>query len=87
VNNARQAQRELARGAGLVSFSMHVTATAARAGDLAQVTANVEQAAGGAEIGLRRCYGHQAAAFTAALGVGVIPALHLRIPVAIRRNL
>jgi hypothetical protein len=87
VNIARQAQRELARGAGLVSFSMHVTATAARNGDLAQVTANVEQAAGGAEIGLRRCYGHQAAAFTAALGVGVVPAMHLRIPEAIRRNL
>jgi hypothetical protein len=87
VNTARQAQRELARGAGLVSFSLHVTATVTRGGDLAQAAANVEQAASGAEIGLRRCYGHQAAAFTAALGVGVVPAMHLRIPEAIRRNL
>lgn len=84
---ARQTQTELARGAGMVSFTLHVTTTAASGADLDQVAANVEQAAGGAEIGLRRCYGHQGAAFTAGLGVGVIPATHVRVPKWISRNL
>lgn len=84
---ARQTQAELARGAGMVSFTLHVTTTAASGADLDQIAANVEQAAGGAEIGLRRCYGHQGAAFTAGLGIGVVLDAHVRVPKWISRNL
>ena len=89
VDAHRQTQKELGQGASLVSFSMHVTATvkvpASGEVDLDLVEATIEQ--GASDFHLRRCWGHQAAAFTAGLGVGVVPAKYVRVPEAIRSAL
>ncbi len=44
----------------------------------------LEQASARARLAVRPCYGTQAAAFTAALGVGVLPTDVTRIPDALR---
>jgi hypothetical protein len=94
VDAHRHTEEALAKGAALSSFSLHVTATVQHSGgdvrepgDLEQAVANVESVTKGIDLRLRRCYGHQSAAFSACLGVGVILPKYVRVPQAIRDNL
>lgn len=81
---ARQSAAEEASGAGMVRFATLVTATVTDPDDVAGAADAVDQLARSSKIRLRRCYGSQAAAFTAALGVGIIPAAHIAVPELIR---
>jgi hypothetical protein len=94
VDAQRRTEEALAKGASLASFSLHVTATVQHSasnghggGDLEQAVANIESVAKGIDVRLRRCYGHQSAAFSAALGVGVVLPRIVRVPQGIRDNL
>jgi hypothetical protein len=87
---ARQSAAEQATGAGLIRFSMLVTATISgggAAGELAQAAELIEQLGPACQLRLRRCYFSQAAAFTAALGVGVVLPKHVAVPDLVRDNL
>lgn len=78
---------EEARGAGLVSFGMLVTATALNDAQLADVEATIDNLAATARLALRPLYGAQDSGFVAALPLGLIVPRHLRIPSEIRRAL
>ena len=84
---ARQAAAEQAAGAGLTRFSLLVTATVTDPGQLGQAGELLEQLGPACQLRLRRCYGSQAAAFTAALGVGVVLPQHVAVPDLVRDNL
>jgi hypothetical protein len=84
---ARQAAAEQAAGAGLVRFSLLVTATVANPSQLGQAGELIDQLGPGCQLRLRRCYGSQAAAFAAALGVGVVLPKHVAVPDLVRDNL
>ena len=85
---ARQSAAEQAAGAGLIRFSMLVTATVLdQAGEptkLAHAAEVIDQLGPACQLRLRRCYFAQAAAFTAALGVGVVLPKHVAVPEVIR---
>jgi hypothetical protein len=99
VAAADQSAAEEAKGAGLVRFTMLVTATV-RAGsdtlagavgdssgvvdELAAAAAAIDTLAPPARVRLRRMYGSQAAAFAAALPLGIVLPDHLQVPVFIR---
>ena len=85
--SARQSAAEQAVGAGLVRFSMLVTATVDDPSKLAAAAEVIDQLGPACQIRLRRCYFSQAAAFTAALGVGVVLPKHVAVPDVIRDNL
>jgi len=89
--SARQSAAEQATGAGLVRFSMLVTATVMNTADLparlAQAAEVIDQLGPACQLRLRRCYFSQAAAFTAALGVGIVLPAHVAVPDVIRDNL
>lgn len=85
--SARQSAAEQALGAGLVRFSMLVTATVDDPSKLAAAAEVIDQLGPACQIRLRRCYFSQAAAFTAALGVGVVLPKHVAVPDVIRDNL
>lgn len=70
---AVRAARQEARGAGLVQFTLHVTATVTDPADLEEARSEVERAAGDSRLKLRVARGGQAAAFAAGLPVGVFP--------------
>ena len=86
--SARQSASEQASGAGLVRFSMLVTATVldpqADPAKLAQAAEVIDQLGPACQLRLRRCYFGQAAAFTAALGVGVVLPKHVAVPEVVR---
>ncbi|HEY8719439.1 SCO6880 family protein [Pengzhenrongella sp.] len=84
VRATEQARHEVASGAGLVRFSILVTATVASASDLPQAVATVESRAGAVPIKLRRSYGSQGAAFAATMPVGFVPWAHTVIPAKVR---
>jgi hypothetical protein len=84
---ARQAAAEQAAGAGLVRFSLLVTATVTDPNRLGQAGELIDQLGPACQLRLRRCYGSQAAAFTAALGVGVVLPAHVAVPDLVRDNL
>jgi hypothetical protein len=84
---ARQAAAEQAAGAGLVRFSLLVTATVTDPNRLGQAAELIDQLGPACQLRLRRCYGSQAAAFTAALGVGVVLPAHVAVPDLVRDNL
>jgi hypothetical protein len=94
---ARQCAAEQAAGAGLVRFSMLVTATVLAPGPadgndtlasrLAQAAPVVEQLGPACQLRLRRCYFSQSAAFAAALGVGVVLPQHVAVPELVRDHL
>jgi len=73
---ARQTAREEAAGAGLTRFALLVTVTADPAA-LEQVAEQAVQLGRASRLRLRRCYGSQAAAFAAALGVGLVLPAHV----------
>jgi len=81
---ARQAAREEASGAGVTRLSMLVTATVDDPAKLPQAAETVDQLGRASRLTLRRVYGAQSAAFTAALGVGVVLPSHVNVPAVIR---
>lgn len=70
---AQRAAAEEAQGAGLVTVSLLVTATALDEADLPAVVAEVESRADQSKLQLRRLVGSQAAAFAATLPCGALP--------------
>lgn len=73
ATRAVSAALEEAHGAGLVQWSLYVTATVPTRAELAQARREVEQAAGHARLKLRLAYGGQAAAFAVGLPCGIYP--------------
>jgi hypothetical protein len=70
---AHGAAEEEAAGAGLVQFSMFVTATVADPADLPSARAEVEMAASACRLKLRVCRFGQSAAFAVGLPAGIYP--------------
>jgi len=80
-SRAAQAAMEEAAGAGVGLIGLYVTVTATDADHLPQAAANVEAAAEGCRIRLRRMYHSQAAGFATTLPCGICPpALSRRWP-------
>ncbi|MGV9822944.1 SCO6880 family protein [Nocardia xishanensis] len=79
VANTQAAREEQARGAGLTRFGALVTVTDHLNGDLPGIEASVKGMAAASRLGVRRCYGSQAAAFAASLGIGLILPEHTSI--------
>ncbi|WP_249645228.1 SCO6880 family protein [Nocardia sputi] len=79
VGNTQAAREEQARGAGLTRFGILVTVTDHLDGDLPGIEASVKGMAAASRLGVRRCYGTQAAAFAASLGIGLILPEHTSI--------
>jgi hypothetical protein len=79
--------QEEARGAGLVDFSMLVTATVD--GDSLEqqkiAEATVQNLAATARVALRRVYGSQDSAFAGALPLGLVLPEYLRVPKLVRK--
>ena len=84
---ARQTAREEARGAGLTRFALLCTATVSDPEDLPTAVDKIDQAGGASRVRLRRVYGAQSAAFATALGIGLMPSRHTRVPIALREYL
>ena len=84
LDQARTAADEQAAGAGLTRLSLLVTATVTDPEGLPTARTLVEQLGARSRLALRPCYGSQAAAFTAALGLGVLPTDVTRIPDTLR---
>jgi hypothetical protein len=76
---AHGAAEEEAAGAGLVQFSLFVTATVDDPAELPAARAEVEHAAGASRIKLRVCHYGQAAAFAVGLPTGVHPPFVTRL--------
>ncbi|WP_280459506.1 SCO6880 family protein [Nocardia carnea] len=79
VGNTQAAREEQARGAGLTRFGLLVTVTDHLDGDLPGIEASVQGMAAASRLSVRRCYGSQAAAFAASLGIGLILPEHVSI--------
>ncbi len=79
VGNTQTAREEQARGAGLTRFGVLVTVTDHLDGDLPGIEASVKGMAAASRLTVRRCYGYQAAAFAASLGIGLILPEHASI--------
>jgi hypothetical protein len=84
---AEQSAREEATGAGVVRFAMLVTATVTQAAHLPRARAALDNLAAPARITLRPVTGSQAAAFAAALPIGLVLPQHLLLPSSVRDNL
>ncbi|MEU6559263.1 SCO6880 family protein [Nocardia nova] len=79
VENTGAARREQARGAGLTRFGALVTVTDALDADLPGIETSVRTMTAASRLRVRRCYGCQASAFAASLGIGVILPEHASI--------
>ena len=79
VGNTSAAREEQARGAGLTRFGALVTVTDHLDGDLPGIEASVKAMSAASRLSVRRCYGSQAAAFAASLGIGLILPEHASI--------
>ncbi|MFF3224081.1 SCO6880 family protein [Nocardia suismassiliense] len=79
VGNTGAAREEQARGAGLTRFGLLLTVTDHLDADLPGIEASVKAMTPAARLGVRRCYGSQAAAFAASLGIGLILPEHASI--------
>jgi hypothetical protein len=77
---AEQAAQEEATGAGIVRFTVLVTATVAEESQLDDASAIIRARAGEARLVLRPMYGCQAATFAAGLPAGVVLNSHASIP-------
>jgi hypothetical protein len=73
--HAARAAQEEAHGAGVVRFSLYVTATALAADpdQLSRLVSTVETSTTHAKLRLRRLWGSQAAGFAATLPLGICP--------------
>ncbi len=78
-----RARNEEARGAGVVRFCILMTATVTDDTELRRTDALMRNLTATARLRVRRCYGYQAAAFAAGLGVGVLLPDHATIPGAL----
>lgn len=87
VIKSDQSAREEARGAGVVRFTVLVTATVHSAEQLPLAAAAVDTISAPARLRLRRMYGSQASAFAAALPLGVVLPNHLQVPALVRESL
>ncbi|MEU7314825.1 SCO6880 family protein [Streptomyces sp. NPDC007083] len=81
---ARKAAEEQAQGHGVIQFGLLITATVDSAEDLPRATAAVDNLAPAARIAVRPAYGSQAAAFAAALPLGLVLPLHTALPQTVR---
>ncbi|MES4886056.1 SCO6880 family protein [Streptomyces sp. NPDC000349] len=81
---ARRTTEEQAQGHGVIRFGMLITATVNAAADLPKAAAAVDNLAPAARIAVRPVYGSQAAAFAAALPLGLVLPLHTALPQTIR---
>jgi hypothetical protein len=81
---AAQSEREEATGAGLTRFALLVTATVRSEAELPAAAAAVDVLAPPARVQLRRMYRSQAAAFAAALPIGIVLPDHLQVPQLVR---
>lgn len=86
VRAAEQAAYEEARGAGVLRFSMIVTATVLEGQDLERASTAVERAAGRARVQLRPATSQQSTAFLASLPLGLHLADHSNLPTFVRDN-
>jgi hypothetical protein len=84
VRAAEQAAHEEATGAGLVRFGMVVTATVSSADEIKLAVSALDELSASARVLMRRVYGSQAAAFAAALPLGLVIPNHLKVPATIR---
>ena len=87
VRAAAATAQEEAAGAGLVNFSMLVTATITDPTREAEARAVIDNLAATARVRLRPVYGAQAAAFASSLPLGLILPKHLKVPAAIQERL
>ncbi|WP_280450914.1 SCO6880 family protein [Nocardia cyriacigeorgica] len=79
VGNTEATRIEQARGAGLTRFGLLVTVTDHLDADIPGIEASVQGMSAASRLGVRRCYGTQAAAFAASLGIGLILPEHTSI--------
>lgn len=79
VANTQAARQEQAHGAGLTRFGALVTVTDRLDSDMPSIDASVQAMAAAARLGVRRCYGYQASAFAASLGIGLVLPEHASI--------
>lgn len=79
VGNTEATRIEQARGAGLTRFGLLVTVTDHLDADIPGIEASVQGMSAASRLGVRRCYGTQAAAFAASLGIGLILPDHTTI--------
>ncbi|WP_280215837.1 SCO6880 family protein [Nocardia cyriacigeorgica] len=79
VGNTEATRIEQARGAGLTRFGLLVTVTDQLDADIPGIEASVQGMSAASRLGVRRCYGTQAAAFAASLGIGLILPEHTSI--------
>jgi hypothetical protein len=84
VMAAEQAEREVAAGAGVTRFALMVTVTVGDETTLEEAAAAVNRLGQRSQLTLRRCYGHQAAAFATTLPVGFLPWEHAVLPTSVR---
>jgi hypothetical protein len=77
---AEQAAEEEAAGAGVIRFTVLITATVDDESKLDDADAIVRARAGEARLFLRPMFGCQAAAFAAGLPAGVVLTTHASIP-------
>jgi hypothetical protein len=87
VRAALQSTQEEAAGAGVIRFSLLVTATVTDDADYRQATTAVGNLAATARLRLRRLHGAQSAAFSAGLGLGVVLPSHVLVPTTLREEL
>lgn len=87
VRAAAATAQEEAAGAGLVNFSMLVTATITDPTREAEARAVVDNLAATARVRLRPVYGAQHSGFAATLPLGLVLPKHLKIPTAIQERL
>ncbi|KZM71625.1 SCO6880 family protein [Nocardia terpenica] len=72
VANTQASRQEQARGAGLTRFGMLITVSDRLDADLPGIEASVTAMTAASRLGVRRCYGYQASAFAASLGIGLV---------------
>lgn len=83
LESTTRARDEEARGAGVIRFAILMTATVAAEEDLRRTESVLRNLASTARLRVRPCYGYQAAAFAAGLGIGVLLPEHATIPGAL----
>ncbi|WP_367318303.1 SCO6880 family protein [Streptomyces sp. HUAS ZL42] len=84
VTAARRTTEEQAQGHGVIRFGLLITATVNSAEELTTAAAALDNLAPAARIAVRPVYGSQAAAFAAALPLGLVLPLHTALPQTVR---
>lgn len=87
VRSAAASASEEASGAGLVNFSVLVTATVLEPAKLPEARAAVDNLSAASRLRIRPAYGSQDSAFAMALPLGLIPKKHSQVPSEFRDSL